>query len=1600
MFDETDDRHADTRQRVRGLLGDETAWERARRSVLNAHYTSAEVVSAIWGAVRALGFEGGAVLEPGCGSGNFIGFAPEGAQVTGVEMDAATAAVATHLYGHRATIHALRFQDFAAPDGHFDLVIGNVPFAKVTPHDPRHNRGRHSLHNYFILKSLFLTRPGGLVALLTSRYTLDARRVEARSEMAALGDLVSALRLPAGAFAESSGTEVVCDLLILRRRAESDAPALGPAWRDAPLVSLDDGEPVPLNEFFVAHPEYVVGRLGLARGMYGEGELTVVATEALGDALPVRLERLVDAAADRGLTYVPRPSLRAAEPAGRAGVGSEGDGALAPGFAQEGSLHTTPTGGVAQVVNGASVPYRPRVGADLRELRQLIGIRDAARRVLDVQVAGGGDAELAQAQGVLGTRYDEYRRWHGPINRYELARTGRSDPETGEDVLRRVRPRMGGFRVDPDWPLVAALEVFDDESQRARPAPIFSQRVIDPPVARARVDTPPEALAVCLDETGLVTTERVAELLGVDEDAARSALEGLAWSDPVTDELVPAARYLSGNIRAKLAAAAAAAQRDPRFAAHVAALEAVLPRQLEPGEIAARLGAPWIDAEDVEAFCAEVLGTGAQVEHLASLGSWRVALSDGSRASVALSSEWGTGRIDGITLVEACLNQRLVSITDEVEGGKRVRNVEETIAAREKQGAIGDRFAAWVWEDEARAARLAARYNELFASVVVPRYDGSHLSFPGLAATFSPHPHQRDAVARIVTEGRALLAHAVGAGKTAAMIMAAMEMRRLGLVSKPAVVVPNHMLDQFSRDWLQLYPKARVLLADEERLSADRRKTFVARCATGDWDAIVFTHSGFSRLPLGGELVGEYLHQHVERCRAALSASREGKGLSVKRLERRLDQLEALYERLLAAEAKDDGVALEETGIDYLMVDEAHLYKNRRVDSSIDGMGKEGSQRAQDLDAKLWYLRRTRGERIVTFATATPIANSIAEMWVMQSYLQPDVLDALDLAPFDAWAANFGRTVDAVELAPDGASYRLQTRFARFQNVPELLTMYRQVADVRTAEDLGLPVPVLAGGKPEVVVVPRSDALGDYVAGLAERAERIRNRVVDPSEDNMLKVTGDGRKAALDVRLVGLAPDPNGGKVAAAAERIAAIHHETAGLAYVDDVGEPAPRPGAFQLVFCDLSTPAPDRWNVYDELRRALVERGVPRDAVRFVHEAQSNEAKAKLFAACRDGRTASLVGSTEKMGVGTNVQARAVALHHLDCPWRPADIEQREGRILRQGNQNPDVRILRYVTEGSFDIYMWQTVERKATFIAQVTTGKLDDREVDDIGDQALSYAEVKALATGNPLIVEKAGVDAEVAKLVRLQRAHHDDQYRLRRAMTRAEASLVGANDRIDQLTRALDTRVDTHGERFAMTVEGSSYTKRAAAGAALQALGARLLATLAPGDRTDPVEVGELGGFALVAVATNVVEAELRVDLAGTGCDVIFSETDLLHGDASGLVQRLERRVQGLDEALGRARAAAEKAHGEIRRARARIDLPFEHEDRLRQLQGRQRDVNDALLGVDEPAGRDPEPSGAAVPSSGNARPPSPRALSLAARLGRVEASSLDPPSRSL
>ncbi len=1574
VFDEASGRFAAVRAELAELLSP-AELAAAARNTLNAHYTDPSLAAQVWSALRELGFTSGRVLEPGCGSGNFLGLAPAGAQLVGVELEPVTAGIAATLYPH-AQVLAESFADTRVPEGSFDLVVGNVPFGKAALSDPVHNRGGHSIHNHFVIKGLHLTAPGGLVAVITSRYTLDAANPAARREIAGLADLVGAIRLPASAHQRTAGTRVVTDLLVLRRR-ETDADPAPVDWERTELAQLGAGDPVRINSYFLHHPEMVCGRLEVARGQFSATELTVTSDQPPARLLADALARLVEHGRADELTHQPVATDRARRAALVGRSPNLHDGHLAP--AGDGFTQLTATG-----------PQPYLVAASQRaELRSLLGLRDCVVELLAAEAASAQDTdEVVRLRELLNHRYELYAGTYGPINRFSWRRTGRTHPDTGEDLLARINPRQGGFRTDPHAPLVYALEQFDSATQRASKASILTQRVVAPRVTPLGADTPADALAICMDNRGRVELGEVARLLGVTESDARTQLGTLVFADPAQGgRLVPAAEYLSGNVRDKLDTARAAAEDDPALQANIDALAEVLPADIAPEDIVARLGASWIDQRHVQAFLRETFADQwLTVEH-AYGAQWTV---KGIESGVAATDTWGTPDLPAPRIAQLLLCQRPVLVHDEIEytlpGGdtatRRVLNTAKTVTAQAKAQELGERFSDWVWEEPARAVELAATYNRTFNSLVLRSYDDVELSLPGLALTFRPNPHQVAAAARMIAEPAVGLWHEVGAGKTAEMAMGVMELRRLGLVRKPAIVIPNHMIEQFSREFNQLYPRARVLAASSADLTRDRRRTFVARVATGDWDAVIMTRGAFERIPMSPEAQRDYLNEQLDVLRAAIERQKASgeRSYSLKRMETSLLNAEERIKDKLVRE-HDPAVTFERSGIDYLVVDEAHDYKNLRTASNIPGAAIDGSSRASDMEMKLHWLRSQHpGGRVVTFATATPIANSITEAHVMQRYLRPDLLAAAGVLDFDTWAATFGQTTTDVELSPDGGSFRLKSRFARFHNVPELLRMWWVSGDVKTAEDLNLPRPELLA-RPDGVRAPRtltidaSAQLTEFIGELAARAERVGSRAVDPSEDNMLLIAGDGRAAALDLRLVGLTPPSGESKLEIAADNIAGIHSRHAGDRFVDPAGNPHPTPGALQLVFCDLSTPRSDRWNAYDELRDLLAARGLPRAAVRFIHEARNDKEKAELFEAARTGKVSVLVGSTSKMGVGTNVQARAVALHHLDCPWRPADLAQRDGRALRRGNQYSEIGIYRYVVEGSFDAYSWQTVARKATFIAQLMRGRLDVREIEDIGDSALSFNEVKALAAGNPLLLDKAKADAELTRLERLERSHTQARGRLRYLISDNEHRITRLGEDIDRIEHAIATRRDTRGEAFAMTVAGRLFTSRADAGAALAT---RLLAAAdqaGPHPRTLRGLVN-IGGLTFDAtVHRDEREPEYVLALAEVPqARVRGPLTSLRETAPASLPVRLENRLVSLDRTLAECRDQLDRCHGEISRAQQQLGKPFGYAAELEQARTRVTSLNDqitALAQTSEPTppashgGDPPDRVGAAV-----------------------------------
>jgi N12 class adenine-specific DNA methylase/SAM-dependent methyltransferase len=1613
VFDDGAD-HAELALRTRELL-EGRARAAAARTTLNAHYTDAALVKAVWSALGEAGFDaaaGGRVLEPGCGGGTFIGFAPEHVRdVIGVELDPTTARVAALLYP-AADIRSESFAETRLPEGSRDLVIGNVPFADVVPHDSTYNRDRLSLHNYFIYKSLHLVRPGAVVAVLTSRWTMDAANPKSRQAFAQMADLVSAVRLPNQTHHQAAGTDVITDLLVFRRRAEGEEPLeLMRGWRELGTLpsfragtGLEKAE-VELNSLFVEAPVRVLGRLTSRMGRFGPEIAVTPPLSAEGQSLAERvaadLERqlvwdlskyasvrpLFTPATDTGLVPGAAPVRIPASATPRRRGEEEPLVLPGPVVRAEGHISRDEDGGWQHVRDGVPEPLEvPKSQAN--ELRMLLGLRDTVVTLLEAEAttplpgelpaaaslpAGpdvDGEEQMSALRERLNRQYDAYVKRCGPINRVTSRHTGRIDPKTGERVLAQVRPRQGGFRGDPHSPAVFALEHYDSATGTATKADIFTERVVAPRVIRTHADSPADAVSLCLDTYGELRTGEVARLLGVDEAQAAAELEAFAFVDPDTvkrtaegwqADWVPRAEFCSGNVRVRLTRVGEVLEQlvegatvlgdesarvmVRRLQEAEAALVEVLPEDLGPSEIVAQLGVPWAPAETVEQFLRETLDDRTvQVEHPG--GSvWSVR---GNRHSVAATNTWGTGRACAIDIVQACLEQRQIRVTDETPDGRRIPNETETFAAQVKAEALQERFALWLWEDPERCQQVVRRYNHALNAIVLRAYDvDEDKYYPGMARSLRLRPHQHAAVARMVAQPSVLLAHEVGAGKTFSAITGCMELRRLGLVRKPAVVVPNHMLEQFSREWLQAYPQARILTCGTEDLVKDKRQLFVARAATGEWDAVILSRSAFEKIPVSKNTEGAYLDEQLTQLRMWLAASKSERGLSVKRLEGTLARAEERLKKLRDVE-RDPAITFEATGIDYLCVDEAHGYKNLRLASNIPGVAVDGSNRATDLDLKMSYLRGRHGRRVATFMTATPIANSVAEAYTMLRYLAPADLEAAGISDFDTWAATFGQVVTDLELSPSGTGFRMKARFAKFNNVPELLRLWHQVADVKTADDLHLPTPDLDGGQPETVVVSPSQELVDFMALLAKRADAVSSRAVDPREDNMLKISGHGRAAALDLRLVdhqldglGAFLDREPSKVDAVAERVAGIYHDHADVVFGQD-----PEPGALQLVFCDLGTPTGAGWNAYEELKAQLVSRGVPAAKVRFMHEANNDRAKARLFEQARTGHVSVLIGSTEKMGVGTNVQRRAVALHHVDCPWRPADLAQRDGRIMRQGNLNDSVQVYRYVTESSFDTYLWQTVERKAKFINQLMRGRLDVREIEDIGDSALSYAEVKALASGDPRIMELAKAETDTTKLERLERAWAAAQRSLAATIREAGPRLERLATDSEQLLAAMPLRRDTDGDAFSMRINGAAYGKRADVAPALQ----RALQTVQP-YQCDPQPLGGLGGLHLQATADSWLgQPRYVVSLVEVPRVHLLVEAGDVRQPNIGLVTRVENLPRRLERVLDDVEMDTTKITREAEKAQAGLVDAFPRAGELAEVRAK-RDRLSAELAAD-------------------------------------------------
>ena len=1488
VFDSHNDEWRSQRERLESLL---TPGElaSARATTLNAHYTSATIVRAMYAALERFGFTGGRVLEPACGLGHFLGLMPEGIRscttFTGIEIDSLTVRLAKGLYPEADLRHS-PFEEAKLADDFYDAAISNVPFGDYRPFDRRFPR--FLIHDYFFAATLSRVRPGGLIAFVTSRGTLDKQDAQLREFVDRQADLLGAIRLPNDAFKRNANTEVTTDIVFLRKRFEGEARS-GPAWTELGETTNPVGETIPLNEYFASRPEMMLGELRLAGRMYRQSEPTLVGNgRDLGEQLQAALQHLPSSIYQPAelSPLVPGASLHVPAPE-----------EVKP------NAFTLCNGQLARRQGDELVLLSNLSETTAQRLRGLIRVRDALRHCLQTQWQDHAEEDQLRGRVSLNQAYDTFVRKFGPLSE---------------------RRNVSTFRGDPDLPLLLSVEHFDRETGKATKAAIFSERTIAARSAPKQIDDARSALLVTLAECGRVDMEFLRHLLRLPEAEVLTQLKGFLFLNPQTQHWETDDDYLSGNVRDKLSVAEAAVLTDILFQANVAALRQVQPEDLAPSDIDARLGSSWLPCEDVQTFAEHLLGeSGVEVKHADLIGSWSVKGAWNVRLAVANTTEWGTDRRPALDLLEDALNLRTPTIYDpDPVADKAVVNGPATEAARDKQQKLKERFQSWLWEDDSRRDRLCRLYNDRFNGLRLRTFNGDHLQLPGASHTIVLRAHQKAAVWRILQTPNTLLAHVVGAGKTYTMVAAALELKRLGLARKPLFVVPNHMLEQFASELLTLYPAANILVATKDDFEKSRRQTLMSRIATGNWDAVIVTHSGFEKIPLSTETQEAFFTEQIAALENAITEQqREDKGSRlVKELEKAKKRLETKLKELLAEGRKDEGLTFEELGVDRLFVDEAHHFKNLFYVSKmtrIAGLPQTASQRALDMFLKVRHIQQvTRGGGVI-FATGTPIANSVAEMFTMQRYLQLTTLQGLKVDHFDAWAGTFGEPVTAMELSPDGAGYRLNTRFARFINVPELMAQFRQVADIQTASMLKLPVPELRGGKPTVVSAACSPELKAIVTELVARADRLRSGQVDPRTDNMLLVTTDGRKAALDLRLYDSSlPDLPGSKTNRAVAEVERIWRETA-------VQRSA------QLVFCDLSTPGRG-FSVYTDMRDKLAARGIPEAEMAFIQEYDSDAAKAALFKDVRSGRVRILFGSTAKMGSGTNVQAKLIALHHLDAPWRPADVEQREGRIRRQGNTNPEVQIYRYVTAESFDAYMWQCLETKAKFIAQVMTGDTSLRRLEDVDGAALTYAEVKAIASGNPLVIEKANVDAELARLTRLRSQHVEANYRLRSQVRHLTDELPRLERRLEALRQDLARRVDTRGDQFSIQLGNQSLTDRGIAGEMLNRLGERSRGLVA--DKL----VGRFAGFDLLI--SPMLDNEIQLVLRGAA-----QHSARLQATAHGTTRAVEHVVNHLDEAAGQAEEFLAQSRKRLSDLHGQVDQPFEYSARLAELAQRQQEL---------------------------------------------------------
>ena len=1492
----------------------EDEYAAARASTLNAHYTSPTVIRGIYDAVERMGFRSGNILEPSMGVGNFFGMLPDTMQdsrLYGVELDSITGRIAKKLYP-QADITVAGFETTDRRD-FYDLAVGNVPFGNYKVNDKAYNKLGFSIHNYFFAKAIDQVRPGGVVAFVTSRYTMDSKDSTARKHMAERADLLGAIRLPNNAFRANAGTDVVSDIIFLQKR---DRPIdHEPDW--VQLGKTEDG--FAINQYFVDHPEMVLGNLELESTQYGH-DLTVAPIEGavLADQLAEAVQHIEG---NYTAVEIAAPDVADAE-------------------AQRKTLPADPTvKNFSYTVVDGEIYYRENSIMTQIELSDnakgrvagMVELRQIVNELIDQQLNDFPDEDIKASQAKLNAAYDAFTAKYGLINDKKNARL---------------------FDDDSSYYLLCSLENLDENKNLKSKADMFTKRTIRPERVVTSVDTPSEALAVSIGEHGKVDLPYMAELLGTPGEYRRitTELSGVIFKDPAADAddpeagWQPADEYLSGNVRNKLRMAQLAAESHPEFKINVEALTKAQPRELEASEIDIRLGATWLDPDIIQKFMTETFQIPYYLRHAVKVryspytAEWRVEGKTATGRGDIISSEtYGTSRANAYKILEETLNLKDVRIYDTIEDAegkpKRVLNKRETMLAQQKQQVIKDAFANWVWQDPQRRIALVKQYNELFNSTRPREYDGSHIKFVGMNPEITLREHQRNAIAHVLYGGNTLLAHEVGAGKTYEMAASAMEAKRLGLCQKSLFVVPNHLTEQWASDFLNLYPNAKLLVARRKDFETANRKKFCARIATGDYDAVIIGHSQFERIPLSFERQERIIQEQIYETLAAINELKvhAGENFSIKQMEKTRKTLETKLEKLRSDERKDDVITFEQLGVDRLFVDESHFYKNLFLTTkmrNVAGLSTSEAQKSSDMFGKCRYLDEITGGRGVVFATGTPVSNSMTELYTVMRYLQYSTLQQKKLTHFDCWASTFGETTTAIELAPEGTGYRARTRFAKFFNLPELMSMFKEVADIKTSDQLHLPVPE---AKFETVVAKPSDLQKEMVQELSKRAAEIHSGTVDASVDNMLCVTNDGRKIGLDVRLMNpMLPDDPNSKLNVCVRNVLKIWEE-------------GKEQKLTQLLFCDLSTPKNDgNFNVYDDIRKKLVAAGVPENEIEFIHNADTEAKKAALFSKVRSGDVRVLLGSTAKMGAGTNVQSRLVAVHHLDVGWKPSDMTQRNGRIIRQGNMNKEVKVFNYVTEGTFDSYLFQTLENKQRFISQIMTSKSPVRSCEDVDEQALSYAEIKALCAGNPLIKEKMDLDVQVAKLKVLKADHQSQKFRLQdKLLTKFPADIQETNAHIAGLkadAQLAAAHPQGKEEFCGMVIKGVTYDEKKTAGE-------RLVLACSELPNAEEKVIGSYRGFEL-SLRFDTFRSEYQALLKGQR-----KYTVLLGTDPLGNIIRLDNSLNNFPERITAAENELDTLHQQQAAAQIEVEKPFPQEEELAEKSARLAELN-AQLDVDE------------------------------------------------